>query len=131
MDQPFIIHHPQTPAGLRDRVAEAAQRSPDTETALDYLAGLYLEAKSLIDALAAIQEDIKIEIAGIMAETGQMEATTSAANVKIAAPSTRRAYDLDGLAKLRQSNPAAEAMLAPYYRETISGGGLRITGRKR
>ena len=123
-------HHPLTPAGLRSRVAAALSEAESTEEALDWLAGLYLEASSLIDALRAVQSEIKDEIGGIFLETGRTSAETSAARLTISSPGVSVRYDAKALDVLRQADPALAAILAPHRTETERAGVLTIRGKK-
>ena len=126
MDQ----HHPLGPAGLRSRVAAALNGAESTEEALDWLAGLYLEAASLIDALRAVQAEIKDEIGGIFVETGQTSAETSAARLTISSPGVSVRYDAKALDVLRQADPALAAILEPHRTESERAGTLTIRGKK-
>lgn len=111
---------------LRERLVTAARAAPDTETALDQIAGLYQETASLITALRDLQAEIKEEIGEIMLETGDTDVTTSTARLYVTRPSVRVAYDRQGLDDLCAGDDELAVLLAPYRRETHVDGTLTI-----
>lgn len=112
------------------RLAQARDHSPDTDAALDHLAGLYLEIANQIDQLRAIQAEVKDAIGEIFVETGQTSADTSAARLTISSPGVSVRYDAKALDVLIQSDPRWAALLSPHRTETERAGTLTIRGRK-
>ena len=116
---------------LKERLTSATHNAPDTETALDHVAGLYQEAASLIEALKAFQGECKDAIGGIFVETGTTEAVTSTARLYVTRPSVRITYDRTGLDELCANDDELATVLEPYRRETVVDGTLVIrTGRQ-
>ena len=111
---------------LRTQLANAINESPDTETALDYMAGLYQEAASLIDALREFQAQCKGGIGEVMIETGETDVTTSTARCYVSRPSVRVSYDRKGLDALADNDDELATVLAPYRKETAVDGSLVI-----
>ena len=113
---------------LRNRLA-AAQTS--TEAALDFAIRLYGEASGYIKALEEFQQEAKLLISEIFAETGITEAKTSSGQVYISKPSLRVNWDSKGLDALAANDDELADLLAPFRRETQIAGALVVrTGGK-
>ena len=113
---------------LRNRLA-AAQTS--AASVLDFAIGLYGEASGYIKALEDFQQEAKLQIAEIFAETGITEAKTSSGQVYISKPSLRVNWDGKGLDALAANDDELADLLAPFRRETQIAGALVVrTGGK-
>ena len=88
---------------------------------------VYHAAQSVIDAYTAIKDGAKALIGDVMAETGFAQYSTSAGKASVASASISVAYDAKALDVLCRANPQVEALLAPYRKETLRAGTLRIT----
>lgn len=91
---------------------------------------IYQAAQAQIDAYAAIKDQAKTLIADIMTDTGVTAYTTAAGKVAITAPSISITYDAKALDIICQAHQQVAALLAPYRKETLRAGTVRITGAK-
>lgn len=114
-----------TPQELR------AKLNGDTTEKVDNAIGVYLEAKSLMDAFKVIQDEAKQVLADVMEETGKTRLEGSCGTCTVTEPSFRVSYDTKALDALLKSSDEAERLLAPHRNVTPVAGSMRITGRKR
>lgn len=93
---------------------------------------IYQAAQAQIDAYAAIKDQAKTLITDIMTATGitAYTTTTAAGKVAVTAPSISITYDAKALDIICQANQQVAALLAPYRKETLRAGTVRITGAK-
>lgn len=108
---------------------QAAISQPPELTVEDAIA-VYMAAKAGSDAFAKVADAAKQLISDVMAETGQTTYATRAGKVSIASPSTIVGYDAKAIDILLRDDADLAIRLAPYRKETMRAGTMRITGNK-
>lgn len=91
---------------------------------------IYQAAQAIIDAYAAIKDGAKALITDVMTETGCLQYGTPAGRVSVTAPSVSVTYDAKSIDIVCRTNPQIAELLAPYRKETMRTGALRITAAK-
>lgn len=99
----------------------------ETESAVEYLIGIYKESKSLGKALGDIEEEVKAQIADIMEETGQLEWKTESGKCIVTSSSVSVRYDTDALDALIASDPGIARLLTPHRKVSQRAGSMRIS----
>lgn len=107
-----------------------ASHGDNAETAIESAIAIHLAAAATIESYKEAQEQARQLVAKAMAETGQTSFTTKAGKAIITAPSTTVAYDAKALDVICATNPTVNRLLAPYRKQNVRPGSLRITAAK-
>ena len=119
--------HPTT-AELAAALAAAKTGAP--ETSAESAIAVYQAAQSVIDAYTAVKDQARQLLADIMIETGQTSYNTPAGKASVTAPAISVTYDAKAIDIVCRTNQQIADLLAPYRKETIRPGSLRITAAK-
>ena len=109
---------------------QKAEQATTPDEAMEYLVGLYKEAKSAVAVMSQPFEDMakeaKVAITDIIIETKRDRWDTGMGKVYIPAPGIVATYDAKGIDALIREMPELAKLLLPFRSEKERAGSLTV-----
>lgn len=101
-----------------------------TEQAIDAAIGTYIELGSIIEALKGLQNDAKLLLTEIAAETGELEFAGSVGSASVSRSYSYPQYRKDDLAAFAKRHPEFAEEIAACATTINVSGGLTIRAKR-